>query len=221
MDDAALQIILNQIVEPMGQSFSVAAFAYDGNHCVSFWKDHGKLAVFAVGTERVKCASPEKIAVVFSILRRGTGIDPCRIKQLYTVPCAAIQAEKAEAMQLGQRKKQAACTKGISQGIAFPGRAFDAQRSEQTRSKILHQIATGAPLDEYTGQIWSDIIVNKALARRIVKRLSKAEFYPVVFCIERTLIAHQEAAWLTEAHGEQIAHSCALKVFADGLRQVF
>ena len=140
-------MLLNKAIEQICQAFIVPAFANHGNHCIFFWQNNGELTILAIRTEGIECTSPEQISIVFSALGSGTGGNPGRSKQLFSIPRAAIQEEETEAVQFSQREKQAARAEGIAQRVALPGWAFDAQRSEKTRRKILHQIAACAPLN--------------------------------------------------------------------------
>lgn len=140
-------MLLNKAIEQICQAFIVPAFANHGNHCIFFWQNNGELTILAIRTEAIECTSPEQISIAFSALGSGTGGNPGRGKQLFSIPSAAIQEEETEAVQFSQREKQTARAEGIAQRVALPGWAFDAQRSEKARRKILHQIAACASLN--------------------------------------------------------------------------
>ena len=140
-------MLLNKAIEQICQAVTVPAFANHGNHCIFFWQNNGELTILAICTEEIECTSPEQISIAFSALGSGTGGNPGRSKQLFSIPRAAIQEEETEAVQFSQRERQATRAEGIAQRVALPGWAFDAQRSEKARRKILHQIAACAPLN--------------------------------------------------------------------------
>ena len=101
-------MLLNKAIEQICQAVTVPAFANHGNHCIFFWQNNGELTILAIRTERIECTSPEQISIVFSALGSGTGGNPGRGKQLFSIPRAAIQEEETEAVQFSQRERQAA-----------------------------------------------------------------------------------------------------------------
>ena len=101
-------MLLNKAIEQICQAFIVPAFANHGNHCIFFWQNNGELTILAIRTEGIECTSPEQISIAFSALGSGTGGNPGRGKQLFSIPSAAIQEEETEAVQFSQRERQAA-----------------------------------------------------------------------------------------------------------------
>ena len=70
-------------------------------------------------------------------------------------------------MQFGEGEHQPARAEGVPRKVRLPGGALYAQRREQPRQQVVHEVLPRAELNEHPRQIGADVAVNEVRARLI------------------------------------------------------